>query len=572
MRYFLIAAIAATTLLIVAPSAQAANSAYGGEVVERRGHLLIVEGHGVARWTTGLRVWISQVDKNGQPGLVLAEALVRSVHQRRAVVVLQKATPNLPKKVLVEPRFVAESRQYRRTMRLSKPGTVTTVRRVERKPLLDRTFHKPPSKGEWGESLWLEVVGEANVRDVAVRWRLGRTGPFQTLPMKAAADGMWTANVPVGRTPPDIRIVQYYVSATVTGTDGKPERRVVVAHPSRPQRVSIHSAPHRPRGQKIDHDAPSRWTHKQPLVLTAQIDKRYRNPVVWYRHRGGGTYQALPMTSISPETWQAKIPARKVVVPGIAYWIGVTDNKGVRRDGFRNKRRPWTVHVTRGRILSEKERRNRMSLSFTRVSHGDKDDTYQEYDIGFERLFFGFLVARLGGNVINGRSPATDPDFKPDPDKPEVKPTYIGRDANLLGGYAGIEARIGDYFSAHADMQMAIHNDGGAVGYRGGLRIGDEAGANLTGEYGAVHDIDTAEQVLERMRFALSAPIGTSIRLAGVVVNEDVLQDSSKGLRLQVEGTWILHPRFFLVATVGSAGRDADSLGVLGGGGVHLVF
>ena len=150
--------------------------------------------------------------------------------------------------------------------------------------------------------------------------------------------------------------------------------------------------------------------------------------------------------------------------------------------------------------------------------------------------------------------------------------TYVGRDANLLSGYAGIEARIGDYFSVHADMQMAIHNAGAAVGYRGGLRIGDEAGANLTGEYGAVHDTESGDQVMERLRFALSAPIGTKLRLAGAVVNEDVLQDASKGLRLQVEGMWVVHPRFFVVGTVGSAGRDADTLGVLGGGGLHFVF
>lgn len=549
-----------------------AQGALSGTIASQRAQQLIVEGKGVGRWVPGMAVWVSEVADDGRPGLALAAGTVTSVHAQRAVVTLSEPV-QLPKGALVEPRFVAEARQYGRGVR-DHTAPAGAAERAKRSGPPFQTWHKAPGDVEWGESLWLEVVATPEVSGVTVRHRAGTTGPFATLPMTSGKDGLWTARMPVGNTPPDIREMQYYVVATIQVPGEKAEQRVIVAHPATPNRVRIQSAPRRPSGQKVDHDPAARWSHKKDLEITAEVDKRYRNPVVHYRQRGGGVYVALAMKQINDQTWRAVIPGQKVVVPGLSYYISVTDEKGVVRDGFRNKRAPYDVHVTRGRILSESERRNVLGLEVDWVGWGGDDDSYMRYDVSFDRLFFGFLVARLGGTMLSGRSQAAVGTEKVDPDKPNETPAtvFAGRDMNLLGGHAGAELRLGDYFSWHADLRMGIHNDGAALGYETGVRIGDEMGANLTGRYGTLWDLDSGDPVAEQLRLSLSAPVGSSWRLAGVLLHESVLQDASKGLRLQIEATWMMHERVYILGRGGFAGRDADNPGYTGGGGMRLVF
>ncbi|MCO4762431.1 MAG: hypothetical protein KC502_13050 [Myxococcales bacterium] len=555
---------AKATVATVAPSQRGSVS-----VTHIAGRRVEAKGPAAGRWVPKMVVWI--LEPGG--GLPLCEAEVRFRHGDRVILELPDGAPTVPVGAVVEPRWVAEARLYGakrpgRDGALGKPDTQkSTVKSALNRPW--RVWHRPPKRLTWGKSLWVELVATSGVSAPRVRWRVGRAGPFADLPMTAAADGRWTARLQPGQTPPRERVLQYYVGAAVKTASGT-RNRVVVAHAAHPHEVRIDSVPRHRRRARVDHQPPTRWTHKRALVLSARVDKRYRAPVVFFRARGGGTFDVIKMRRISPEVWRAEVPAARVVVPGLSYYLAATDQHGVTRPIFRTPRRPMNVRVTRGKILSTQQRRDRVSASWTQASHGSEEDAWQRVDIGLERLFFGFLVGRLGATATWGRAMRLDEGA--DGTSTAQKTTLASRPMNLYGGHAGLELRAGDYLRASGDLLMAIHNGGAGLGYRLTAHIGDEAGANLFASWAGLHDVDTADLLMERLRLGLSTPIGPRLRLAGVVVHESVLQDSNKALRFQVELTWAVARRLFVTGRVGFSGRDADNPGSTAGAGVALTF
>ncbi len=544
-------------------------------VVRLVGKRVEAQGAAAARWGPGLVVWFSE------RGLTMAEGVVRYRQGARVVIELADGSPAVSVGAQVEPRWQAEARQYGARPAADEPakgrspsagsqGETAGAAARDAAAAARKVWHQPPRQLPWGGKLWLEIVAGPRVRAPVVRWRVGREGPFRSSPMKAAHDGRWTARLAPGQTPRETNVLQYYVGATVApaGASGgaAAQQEVVVGHPARPIAVAINSRPSRRRRSTVDHVPPSRWSHQKPLPLTARIDRRYRAPVVFYRARGGGSFEVARMKQVSPQVWRATIPSRRVVVPGVSYYLAATDEHGITRPVFRTARRPMNVRVTRGRILATDERRNRVSLAWTGADQGTPGDAWQRVDIGLERLFFGFLVGRVGATATWGQGPrltASDTD---------AAPVVSAQPINLYGGHAGLELRAGDYLSASGDLLAAIHNGGAGLGYRFGGRIGDEAGAHLSVSWASIHDLDDGAALLKRLRLGLSTPVGQRLRLAGVVVHEDVLQDTSEALRFQVEATVAVAERLFVTARVGLSGRDADTPGVTGGGGVALTF
>ncbi len=542
-------------------------------VVRVAGRRIEAQGADALAWVPGMTVWI--LEPGG--GLPLCEATIRFRHERRVVLEVAEGAPVVPVGAVVEPRWVAEARLYGVRARAGqapggKPTAATGVAADAHETPPWQVWHERPRKLAWGKSLWLELVATTAVQAPHVRWRVGRSGAFRDQAMTAASDGRWTTSLQPGQTAPSARVLQYYVGAKVL-VDGTTTGQVIVAHAAHPHEVAIESVPRLRHRSVVDHQPPSRWTHKRAIVLSARIDKRYQSPVVFFRPRGGGTFDVVKMTRISPEVWRATVPGHRVVVPGLSYYLAATDEHGVTRPIFRSPGNPMHVRVTRGRILSTDQRRDRLSVAWTRATHGVKGDAWQRADVGLERLFFGFLVGRLGATATWGDGLRLDRDEDGVVKKsPKGEPLLRSQPINLYGGHAGLELRAGDYLRGSGDLLVAIHNGGAGLGYRLAAHVGDEAGANLFASWSALHDVDDGALLLERLRLGLSTPIGMRLRLAGVVVHESVLQDSSKALRFQVEVTWALAKRLFVTGRFGFSGRDADNPGATGGAGVALTF
>ena len=526
------------------------------------------------RWAVGLPVVVAEPGDAGT-GLQLAAGIVQSRAGDRAVVLLDEGAANLPRGCRVEPRFVAEARAYGAPMAITN-GAGGEVANADPDATAKGTaqpqiWHESPREARWGGKLWLELVATPDHSALMVRWRIGRSGAFVDAPMQAGADGRWTAEIAVGEPDPSIEELEYYIGATITrapvgaATTPQISHEVVVGHAATPIRVRISSGASSGRRAMVDHRPPSRWTDHQALPITARIDKRFREPTLMFRARGGGSFDAVPMTRVGGDVYRATIPADRMVVPGISYYIAVTDGRGVMRDGYASDNNPTNVHVTRGTVLSPEAARNRVTAGITLVRYGQADDTYTRTDIGLERMFFGFLVGRLGAEATLGRGP------RKDLDNPSST-TLVARNLRLYGGSAGLEARLGDYVSLTSDMLMAIHSDGAGLGYAVGARIGDESGSHIVLDWRAIHDLDTGDSLVEQLRVALSVPVGRSLRLDGVVVHEAVLTDASKGLRFAVEAGIPIGSRLWAVASAGFAGRDADSPGATGGLRLALVF
>jgi hypothetical protein len=551
-----------------AHSSTASRPSKVSTVLRREGRRIYVNVVHAGELAPGMSVWVSESGLRGRGGLPIAEAKVLFVHGRQAVVELAEGAPKLPRNAVVEPRYIAEARLYGRSNQLKQsPGTAphNAVSTQAERPK-HRTWHVKPKAVAWGGQLWLEIVATEEVKNVELRWRVGRTGAYQSVRMKRANDGMWTANVKLGETPPALRQVQYYIVGQIEHAGAKPEHTSLRGHPGNPLRVNITSVPSRRRTRMVEHEPPGRVSHNEELVLTAQLNARFSNPVVFFRPRGGGNFDAVPMKQVTPQVYRAVLPARKIVVPGLSYYIAATDDKGIARDGFAGRRHPHHVKVTRGKILSPDSVRNGLVTQVSTVDYGGAGDRYNSATLRFERRFFGFLVARLGAEMVDGMVPRLVTTAG------SVAGTLEAAPLNLYLGNAGLQGHIGNYLSLHFDTVLGIHNDGAAIGYEAGVRIGDEAGAHLSVSRRVIDELDGGRELISRFRAALGAPIGDRLRVAGAVIHEDIGQDASRGLRLQVEASYTIGDRFTAGVQGGLAGRDADRVSATTGLSLGLLF
>lgn len=535
-------------------------------VVELHGRRLLVQGPQVAELAPRMPVWIS-TNEGGKPGLLLAEGIVLSVQGDRAMIEVAEADRGLiPDGALVEPRFVAEARQYRAT--LPKPGEPAPSAKAEPKLAV---HHRPLQEVQWGKAVWIEAVLQGATGKLTAFWRLGQAGEYRELPLNPKPDGLYAALLVTGETDPAIRTLQYYLVADL------PEgRQVVFANPAEPHTVSIASVPEPEVERLVAHGPIDRASHRRAVEIVAQINKRFTKPTVWYRPRGSGHYQAVAMQPHGPEQFRAEIPARDVVAPGLAYYITVMDEKGVVHDGFQSPRHPQTVHVLQPQILSSEENRNRLSLRYALGDFGQSQDRYHEVEGSLERLFFGFLVARVSASTSWGDSLRTSEvtDEAGAPVKSvdgKVATALQPKPMRMVRGRAGLDLHLGDYVSVSGDMTMGTFQGGGGLGYRTGLRLGDEQVASIEVQIEQLWDVDTDRMVLDIKRGGLLVPLGENWRLAGLAAQESVLQDASKGLRIQAGIEYDVGAHVQLDAAAGIAGRR-DLYGPSAQAGVKLRF
>jgi len=533
-------------------------------VIESDGSRLVIQGAAVADLLPHMPVWILEHDGSGKPALLLAEGVVRWVQGERAVVeIADKDVGRMRPGALVEPRFQAEARLYHQTLQADKAAK--EPQRKEIGEAVVRVRHRVPRQVSWGKNLWLEAMLEGPADKLSVMYRLGDTGAYTELAMVAKGDALFGAEVPVGESDPAVRTLEYYLVATATGI---PKRIGVHGNPAEPDRVAIDSVPEPTNEQLVQHGPIDRGSHRRPIEITAQVNKRFSHPTLLYRARGSGAYLRVPMRDAGSETWAAEIPARDVVTPGIAYYITVMDEKGIVRDGFATGRSPQNVTVLQPQILSAEENRNQLSIRWQRVDFGGSGDRYNDLEVGIERLFFGFLVARINGGYLSGRSLVAELDAAAKATGNKV-PGNIG----MKRGRAGLDVHMGDYVSVSGDVAMAISSSSG-LGYRLGLRLGDEQVATIDGVVEKIYDLKSGKKVVDVYRGALAVPVVDGWRLQGIAVFESILQASSddKGLRLLLGVEHDLGDHVVLSAYGGLAGRLDAANGPDVGAGARLKF
>lgn len=582
------AAIASILLGVTSPCVYAAKPVRTdlplARVISQHDGHIIVQGQSVMTFVPQMPVWFLE-NIDGKPGLLLAEGKVMSVLGDRAVVELaSERSGGVPMDTIVEPRFTAEARMYHATLpKLVDPNKPEEKEeKVSHVPVV-RVRHRPPTSVTWGKSLWLEALLDGPSDKVSVLYRLGETGPYTELAMASKGDNLFGISVPVGETDPSVKFVQYYlVAPNASGV-----RQGVWANPAEPQRVSIDSVPDQPQEQTVQHAPVDRGSQHKPLNLTIELNRRFSRPMLFYRARGSGAYLRIAMVPAkieagvvqegTPQVFEADIPARDVVAPGLAYYITVLDEKGVVREGFANSRNPQTVSVMQPQILSAEENRNQLSLRYNYAKFGT-GDYYHEAEMGLDRLFFGFLIARLNGGFINGKArPLTDLPPCNDSLTTGCAPSPLPSAAiGFYRGRAGIDVHMGDYFSISGDGVAGIYGSGdvqgSGFGFRVGARIADEQVASIDVSLEHVWDQKTKDSILSVLRGSLTIPINTTLRMVGTVAQESVLQSGDSGLRLLVGLQWDIGDSWQVDGQGLIAGRSGKEIGPSAGGGTRIKF
>ena len=532
-------------------------------VVEAGSPRVVIQGPCVKDLAVRMPVWISEVEPNGRPGLLLAEGIVASLHADRATLdVAERDVPQLRPGALVEPRFVAEARQYRTP--LPRDAVRPEAGPAKAEPAV-RARHKAPARLDWGKALWLEAVLDGPADKLSAFWRLGTSGPYTETALEPKGDGLFGAWVSPGESEPVHRVLAYYLIASGAGG-----RWGVAFHPADPREVPIESVPDERDENKVLHAAADRASHREPLEIVAQVNKRYVNPTVFYRARGSGRYHALPMQPLGAEQFRAEIPAKDVVVPGLAYHIAVTDEKGIVRNGFHSASNPYEVAVVMPQILHDASNRNRLHLQWAYADFGRAVDRYHEVEVGLERMFFGFLVARLNGCVAIGEAAPVEPTAaKAEPDL--VPPAAIDTSLRLYRGRAGLDFHFGDYVSMYGDLSMGIYRGGGALGFRGGGRVGDDEVAAIDLDWERLWDARTGERVVDVLVGSLRIPVGDAWRVFGRATHESVLQGGDKALRFGGGAEFDLGRHVQVEASGGFAGRASHG-GPTAGAALRLHF
>lgn len=538
-------------------------------VVIAEGPRVVVAGPQVAAWPIGLPLSCAEPDGD-KPGLPLFEARVSGVLGDRAVIEVAEAQlPLVRLAAICEPRFEAESRRWNANVLKLKSDS-------DQMPAADKppsgptvaVRHRPPTRVPWGQPIWLEAVLDGPADKLWLYLRQGGAGPYRELAMQAKGDGLYGLSVTLEEREPPDQFIQYYLIAQ--GPGAAAQRYAVYANPAEPQVISLDAAPASTAEQLVAHGPTDRASHAKPLELVAQINKRFGSPTVFYRARGSGSYRSLPMKPLGAEQWQAVIPARDVVVPGLAYYIAVMDEKGVVREGFASARYPHAVTVLQPQILSEQENRNRLTLRYGYSDFGAAGDRFQQGEASLERLFYGFLIARLSAAGWWGESPrltavgdASDPAKTAMAMKTQPLRLYVGR--------AGLDLHLGDYVATSADLSMATYKGGSGLGYRALARIGDEHVASIELGIEQIWDMTSSAKLLDVKRGTLLVPLGERWRLAASAAQELVLTDAPQAIRLGVGVEVDLGSAVQLDLSGGASGRR-DQLGPAVNTGFRFKF
>jgi len=561
------AAFAATTLIAHPALARPAETAGHGlpAVVELTGNLAILRGPGVGQFAPRMPLLCSEATGE-RAGLVTFEATVVSISADAASIEIADSHRERARLGAVcEPRFVVEARTYRASLRAApldpgRPADPSRPAETQR----PKVRHRPPHNAPYGKPIWLEAVLSGPADKLFCYWRTGDAGAFQEAPMEARQDALFVVTLVLTQSDPPPRSVQYYLVA-----QGPGGRFPVFGDPAEPRSLPLDAVPETHDEQLVVHGPPDRATHRKPLIISAEVNKRFTRPMLFYRARGSGHYLRVPMSPSGPEQYSAEIPARDVVTPGVAYYIAVMDEKGIVREGFASARSPWNVTVLQPQILSAESNRNRLSFHYARANHGASNDHWQNFDAGLERLFFGFLVARLSAAAWVGESPsgiaaaATGSDPVTLPPAASTLPIYLGR--------AGLDVHIGDYVGVTADLDMGSFKSGAGLGYRASARIGDEHVASIEIGIEQVWDIDAGSLVFDVKKGTLRIPIGDDWRIVATAAQDRILTDAPKAIRIGAGVEFDLGSHVALSMSAGAAGRK-DQLGLTLNSGVALRF
>ncbi len=567
MKARLLSLTAATAVLAVPAAARSPDGSAHTQptVVELAGNLAILRGAGIGQFAPRMPLLCSE-HTGDRAGLVTFEATVISTSADTAsIAIADEHRERARLGAICEPRFVVEARTYRATLKSGQPDpSRPTDSSRPAEPQRPKVRHRPPHNAPYGKPIWLEAVLSGPADKLFCYWRMGEEGAFSELPMEARQDGLFVVSLVLTQSDPPPRSVQYYLVA-----QGPGGRFPVFGDPAEPRSLPLDAVPETHDEQLVVHAPPDRATHRKPLLISAEINKRFTRPMLCYRARGSGLYLKVPMTPSGPDQYSAEIPARDVVTPGVAYYIAVMDEKGIVREGFSSARSPWNVTVLQPQILSAESNRNRLSFQYARANHGADNDHWQNFDAGLERLFFGFLVARLSAAAWLGESPsgiksaATGSDPVTLPHAASTLPIYVGR--------AGLDLNIGDYVGITADLDMGTFKSGAGLGYRASARIGDEHVASIEIGIEQIWDIDAGNLVFDVKKGTLRIPFGDDWRIVATAAQDRILTDAPKAIRIGAGVEVDLGSHFAVSLSGGAAGRK-DQLGMSLNSGVALRF
>jgi len=198
-----------------------------------------------------------------------------------------------------------------------------------------------------------------------------------------------------------------------------------------------------------------------------------------YRRLGDEGWRSLAFERREIGGWQARIPAREVLIPGIEYYIHSTDGAGGAEDArFASASSPQRITIAGPSSIALMERelarydgqRSRARAGFSYVNYGDQGalpDNLWQVDADFTYRILGTLRSLRFG-VSRMRATAIDPGETP-----------TSEEAGYDHGFAELEVAFHDLVGAKGQIQLGANGQRFTSGGEGRVRLGLDPGTHV---------------------------------------------------------------------------------------------
>ena len=196
-----------------------------------------------------------------------------------------------------------------------------------------------------------------------------------------------------------------------------------------------------------------------------------------YRRVGEASWRTLGFEQRESGGWQARIPAREVLIPGIEYYIRSAAD-GAEQARFASAAAPQRIAVAGPSAVALMERelarydgqRSRARAGFSYVNFGDQGelpDNLWRVDADFTYRILGTLRSLRFG-VSRMRATAIVPGEQP-----------VGEDVGYDYGFAELEVAFHDLVGVKGQIQLGANSQRFTAGGEGRLRLGLDPGTHV---------------------------------------------------------------------------------------------
>lgn len=326
----------------------------------------------------------------------------------------------------------------------------------------------------------------------------------------------------------------------------------------------------------IHHVPPADVTAGQPLELVVDAPPATPTLTLHYRPTGSGPFQTLELVRKGDAQWVAIVPADKVEVPGIDYFLA-SGGQPV----FASPALPHTMPVVataaserRARdLVRHKTRRYRIETAFDYVTYGARTedgvrfvDRYGRLDAAFAYRLWAYPLEeiRVGYTGLLGNTQSRDVEVCTDAG---AAPPCNAQAGFKVGGWFELGLAAVEGFRFDGRVIVMANQEGFQPGTRLETRLGVREGSHVAVGLEYLANVGTSGFFRLGWGTVPSAPMAATVEITNAPSS-----DRPTGVRLYYDISHAFDNGFRLGARVGYAARIQSTAGFTGGATASVDF